>query len=286
MAEEKTPQSMNEAYRELGENVREEVSKGTLGETVGRGTGKMVDQGAGLIAEGVKGNVRAFNEGAKTVGSGIKGLADRVGGGIKDDFEDIKEAKGPVGKVQAGMSAASNFFLPTAMMKAGSHITGLDKVEDKLRDGFDNTVIKAAGGEVPSEKKTPEKSDEGFAHRPAPKVGEQSEGLNIPGGIREIREDMERDKSTTLKGLDQETRNQMAETLKNKPEDFFSLADEVFNKAEHDKKLKDVGKGVNDAVKNSGKDDMEPIRPEKDSSNDMGRSKESSAMKLDGPEIG
>lgn len=219
--------------------MAEEKHTPGVAEQFGQNVGRNLDAGSEVLGEATKSVVDQNLNAAKFVGSGVAGLGSKVIGGIKDDFEDIKEAKGPIGKVQAGMSAASNFFLPTAMMKAGSHITGLDKVEDKLRDGVDNTVIKAVGGEVPS-KDGPEKSDEGFAHRPAPKAGE----------------------------------------------DFGSLAQEVLTKSMHDEKLQDVGKGVNDAVKNSGKDDMEPIRPEKDSSKEMDKSKESSAMKFDGPEIG
>ena len=172
------------------------------------------------------------------------------------------------------------------------HGTGLGKGEDEFRDGFDKTVIKAVGGEVPSEKKTPEKSDDGFTHRPAPKVGEGSEASQssfvgaagaLAGGLQK---DAEKKQVDFLKNLDHDVIDQLADTAKHKPEDFRSLAQEVLSKGMHDQKLKDAGKSVDDAVKNSGKDDMEPIRPEKDSSKDMDKSKESSAMKLDGPEIG
>lgn len=292
MAEEKTPQSTQEFYQEIKESVQEKIDEGTLGEAIGRGTGRVFDQGAGFVAEGAKGHVRAFKEGAKTVGEGAKGFAGRVADGVVDDFKDVAEAKNPVSKMQAGMSAAANFFAPTALIKAGMHGTGLGKFEDEFRDGFDKTAIKAVGGEVPSEKKTPEKSDDGFTHRPAPKVGEGSEASQssfvgaagaLAGGLQK---DAEKKQVDFLKNLDHDVIDQLADTAKHKPEDFRSLAQEVLSKGMHDEKLKDAGKGVNDAVKNSGKDDMEPIRPEKDSSKDMSKSKESSAMKLDGPEIG
>lgn len=298
MAEEKTFQSMNESHRKLGEDVREEISKGTLGESIGRETGRMFDQGARFAAEGFMGHARAFKEGAKatvegakTVGEGAKGFAGRVADGVVGDFKDVAEAKNPVSKMQAGMSAAANFFAPTALIKAGMHGTGLGKGEDELRDGFDKRVIKAVGGEVPT-KGNPEKSDEGFAHRPAPKVGEGSEASQssfvgaagaLAGGLQK---DAEKKQVDFLKNLDHDVIDQLADTAKHKPEDFRSLAQEVLSKGMHDQKLKDAGKSVDDAVKNSGKDDMEPIRPEKDSSKEIDKAKESSAMKLDGPEIG
>lgn len=272
--------------------MAEEKEPQGFAETLGQEAGKNFDKGAEVLAEGAKLHARAFSEGAKTVGEGAKGFAGRVADGVVGDFKDVAEAKNPVSKMQAGMSAAANFFAPTALMKAGMHGTGLGKFEDELRGGFDKGVIKAVGGEVPSEKKTPEKSDEGFAHRPAPKVGEGPEASKpspfgaagaLAGGLQK---DAEKKQVDFLKNLDHDVIDQLADTAKHKPEDFRSLAQEVLSKGMHDQKLKDAGKSVDDAVKNSGKDDMEPIRPEKDSSKDIDKSKESSAMKLDGPEIG
>lgn len=273
--------------------MAEEKEPQGFAETLGQEVGKNFDKGAEVLAEGAKLHARAFSEGAKTVGSGIKDFADRVGGSIKKDFtEDIADAKGVPGKAAAIGSAAANVLPGVAPIKFGLHATGFEEAGDKAREVGQNTLIRAVGGEVPSEKKTPEKSDEGFAHRPAPKVGEGSEASKpsfvgaagaLAGGLQK---DAEKKQVDFLKNLDHDVIDQLADTAKHKPEDFRSLAQEVLSKGMHDQKLKDAGKSVDDAVKNSGKDDMEPIRPEKDSSKDMSKSKESSAMKLDGPEIG
>lgn len=262
MAEEKNPQSFYGALGEAGKTIGEEASKGTLGETIGREMGERIDRGAGLVAEGAKFNARAFGEGAKTVGSGIAGAGSKVIGGIKDDFEDIKEAHGPLGKAQAGLSAASNFFLPTAMMKAGSHLTGLDKVEDKLRDSVDNGVIKAVGGEVPN------KQGPGDHARTMEEVR-----ANV--GAEAGPPSFTRPKSTFEKT---ETQAGPPSFKKASP----SLADHFYNETELGSKLKDIGKNVDGAVKNSDKS-AEPMKPEKQ---DKGKEAASAEMKLDGPEIG